>query len=224
MIFGDHMTPAESVDSAAWIRSACRGDPGTVGALVPNHFAATIRVYAPDPRHGDWWSEYRDLFSAVASIGERNTETPTRAWFAIWEGHGFEKATSHIGWSEPALDDATRRAREQAQVQLHEEDRRRNAAIRDALDPIPRFDLPDRSYYLMEGPLNAVDGLRYPGFDGWRNPDLIWPDDRRWIVATDVDFWSLYIGGDDNFIAELRSNVPTPSEIVTLDSRLEIED
>ena len=29
----------------------------------------------------------------------------------------------------------------------------------------------------------------------WRNPDLFWPDDRRWFIATDVDFWSLYIGG-----------------------------
>ena len=224
MIFGDHVTPAESVDSAAWVGSWCRGRAGTVGAIVPNQFAATIRVYAPHPSPGAWWSEYRDLFSLVASIGARNTETPTRAWFAVWEGHGFENATSHIAWSEPALDDATRRAREQDQAQLCEEDRRRNAAIREALNAVPRFDLPHRAYYLMEGPLTAVDGLRYPGVDGWRNPDLIWPDDRRWFVATDVDFWSLYIGGDDDFITELRSNVPTRSEIVTLDSRLEIED
>ena len=58
----------------------------------------------------------------------------------------------------------------------------------------------------------------------WRNPDLFWPDDWRWFVATDVDFWSLYIGGDGDFVTELGSNVPTRSEIVTLDRQLEIED
>ena len=42
--------------------------------------------------------------------------------------------------------------------------------------------------------------------------------------ATDVDFWSLYIGGDNDFIAQLAGGVPTPTEIVTLDRPLEIED
>ena len=58
----------------------------------------------------------------------------------------------------------------------------------------------------------------------WRNPDLFWPDDRRWFAGTDVDFWSVYVGGDDDFIAELASRVPTESEIVELARQLEIED
>jgi hypothetical protein len=32
-----------------------------------------------------------------------------------------------------------------------------------------------------------------------------------------VDFWSLYIGGDHDFITALARNVPTLTEIVTLD-------
>ena len=80
-------------------------------------------------------------------------------------------------------------------------------------------------FYLLTGPVSAVTQLRYPPpTNEWRNPDLFWPDDRRWFVATDVDFWSLYIGGDDDFIAALASNVPTPSEIVGFDRPLEIED
>jgi hypothetical protein len=39
-----------------------------------------------------------------------------------------------------------------------------------------------------------------------------------------VDFWSVYVGGDHTLIAELARRVPTPSEIVTLDHRLEPED
>lgn len=75
----------------------------------------------------------------------------------------------------------------------------------------------------MEGPVTAIDGLRYPGDDGWRNPDLLWPDDHRWFVATDVDFWSLYVGGDNDLVAELANSVRTYSQPIGLNSRLEIE-
>ena len=58
----------------------------------------------------------------------------------------------------------------------------------------------------------------------FRNPDLFWPDDRRWFVATDVDFWSVYVGGDDDLVAELAGAVPTECELVDLDRPLPIED
>ena len=75
---------------------------------------------------------------------------------------------------------------------MRSDDERRNATIRTALNQVPRFDLPDRTYYLLEGSVSAVTQLRYPDSSGeWRNPDLYWPADRRWFVATDVDFWSL---------------------------------
>ncbi len=65
--------------------------------------------------------------------------------------------------------------------------------------------------------------MRYPDVDGWRNPDLMWPSDNRWLLATDVDFWSLYVGGEDALIAELARILPTESDVVGLDDRLEIE-
>ena len=186
MLFGDYITPAVSGEPAGWIDGACQGAGWTVGALVPNGYPVVLRVRPPDPGIENWWSAYRDLYEVVASIGERHTTSPHRAWFAVWEGHGFA-----------------------------------TAPLRD----IPSFELPHRRYYLLTGPVSAVTQLRYPPpTNGWRNPDLFWPDDRRWFVATDVDFWSLYIGGDDDFIAALARSVPTPSEIVALDRPLEIED
>ena len=65
----------------------------TVGALVPNHYRLVLRVRAPDPSIQDWCSAYRDLFDVIASIGERHTSSPDRAWFAVWEGHRFDNAT-----------------------------------------------------------------------------------------------------------------------------------
>jgi hypothetical protein len=224
MIFGNHVKPADTLTSARWIAGACQGAWWTVGALVPNQYSLVLHVHAPDPSIEDWWSAYRDLYETIASIGERHTSSPDRAWFAVWEGHGFDHVTTHSAWREPALDDVTRQAREDERSRLRDEDERRNAAIRAALLQVPRFDLPNRTYYLLEGPVTAATQLRHPEPSReWRNPDLFWPDDRRWFVATDVDFWSLYIGGDDDFIAELSSNVPMRTEIVPLDRQLEIE-
>ena len=108
----------------------------------------------------------------------------------------------------------------------HDCARRTNVATpRSAPRQIPTFDLPNRTYYLLAGPVAAATRLRDPGsLVDWRRPDLFWPDDRRWFVATDVDFWSLYVGGDHDFITELADNVATPTEVVTLDHQLESEE
>lgn len=226
MIFGEHVQYAATVNPAEWIEGACRGAPGTVGALVPNQYPLVMRVSAPEPDIDDWWSAYRDLFAVIASVGERHTSTPERAWLAVWEGHGFANSSTRIAWKEP-FDDTNRHARELEQARLRDEDIRRNASIRASLRQIPRFDMPHRSYYLLAGPVSAANQLNDPGSAfgvTWRNPDLFWPDDRRWFVATDVDFWSLYVGGDHDLITELAHNLPTPTEIVSLDRELEIED
>lgn len=77
----------------------------------------------------------------------------------------------------------------------------------------------------MTGPVAAATELKDPGsMTDWQNPDLFWPDDRRWFVATDVDFWSLYVGGHNAFISELVRAVSTHSQLVALDQQLEVED
>jgi len=129
-----------------------------------------------------------------------------------------------VAWWEPPVDDADRRARDAQRATLRTENRRRTAAIGAELDMVPRFALPDRTYYLMAGPVAAVAGLRDPSTGHWLNPDLFWPDDRRWFVATDVDFWSLYVGGSNDLIAELARSVITPTEIVTLADQLDEQD
>ena len=110
MIFGHHVSAAHSAASAGWIAGSCRGRWGTVGALVPNQYPLVLRVHAPAPSPGDWWSEYRELFEIVASVGERKRPA---AWFAVWEGCGFDTATTHIAWPDLPTDAATRKARDE---------------------------------------------------------------------------------------------------------------
>ena len=74
-------------------------------------------------------------------------------------------------------------------------------------------------------PVEAAALLEEPGSTGSsRRPDLWWPDDRRWFVATDTDFWSLYVGGDEALIDELASSVPTVVERCGTDTFVNPED
>lgn len=224
MIFGDHVEPPSTSAAAEWVGGARHGEVGTVGSLVPNDYEAFLRVRAPAGGIEDWWTPYRDLFVVVAAVGERHTTSPDRAWFAVWEGHGFDNGTTRVAWRDPPPDEQTRLAREAARARLRAESERRNAETRTALLQVPRVELPHRTYYLMTGPVAAATQLSEPGSPSvWLHPDLFWPDDRQWFVATDVDFWSLYIGGDREFITELTLSVSTEAEIVTLDRQLEAE-
>jgi len=224
MLFGASVLPADDASPAAWITQAWRGAGGTVGALVPNNYRSVLRVAAPDSAIEDWWAAYRDVYTMIAAVGQRHTTRPDTAWFAVWEGHGFGHSITRLAWREP-VDDDTRRALEDRREALRVESERHNAVIRAGLLDVPTFDMPDRRHYLLTGPVSAVTLLRYPDSqDAWRNPDLFWPDGGQWFAATDVDFWSVYVGGDDDLIAELADDASTESKIVDLARPLEIED
>ena len=224
MVFGDDVTAPADASAAAWIGDARRGRWGTVGGMVPNDFDVFVRVPAPDRDVGDWWGAYRSLYKLVASAGAAHTATP-QAWFGVWEGYGWATSTTmyatsgRLGWTGRRKVNAERK-------RLRDEDRRRHEAVRTGLAGVPRFELPGRVYCLVGGPLAAVADLREPGSpDRWQRPDLMWPDDRAWFVASDVDFWSLYVGGSVSFIDDLAASLPAgTTERVTLERELVSED
>lgn len=192
-------------------------------ALLRRCSVSLLRVGAPAPIDGNRWTAYRDRFEVVASIGERHTASPGRAWLAICEGHGFEGPRPE--WRGRILP-LVRRNDERATLNGNGCVTRTDGVTRPSALRWSGFRAstgPAASYYLLEGSVRAVTKLRYPDGDDWRHPDLFWPDDRRWFVATDVDFWSLYIGGPSGFTAEVADSVPR-SEPVALDLPLDIED
>jgi hypothetical protein len=58
----------------------------------------------------------------------------------------------------------------------------------------PRLRLPNRDYVLYRGPSNQVPGWT----DG---PNLWWPADRVWCVASEIDLPWTYVGGSKRLIA-----------------------
>lgn len=68
----------------------------------------------------------------------------------------------------------------------------------------PRVELPERTFFLLEGPLDAAGELNlsiYP-----QSPNVFWPDDHAWCVTTDVDLDSTYLGGTVALVADLLAD------------------
>ena len=67
----------------------------------------------------------------------------------------------------------------------------------------PRVALPWRDYFLYSGPIDAA--LAFVDSEG-QTPNLFWPDDRAWCVASEIDLSSTYVGGSRQLAAELMED------------------
>ena len=73
-----------------------------------------------------------------------------------------------------------------------------------ALPASRRVEFPARSYVLFTGPLSAVLSL-ITAHDGY-SPNLWWPDDRAWCVATEIDLPWTYVGGSDALVGDVLAD------------------
>jgi hypothetical protein len=239
-----------SIDVAAadWIAPRLMGFARGVGAIVPTGFAAYARLLHPvddqsgaptrrwadvaeengrivhaemqlhlistrpghGPRGGTQSSSDVALGSlpareldALAAVLGRHTTTPERCWFGVWDGfgqlHGAAVELTSNGRSRPVPP----------------------LLPREVLDG-PRVRLPNRDHLLATGALAEVASLEEAL--GGQSPNLWWPEDRAWCVATEIDFTWTYVAGTaelvDDLIAcpGLEVLVTEPTHHVTVDS------
>jgi hypothetical protein len=133
------------------------------------------------PRHG---SLEPDDARALIDVLGRHTSTPSRCWFCIWDGYGWgdEASLAHRAGLAGRLADPPIPAEVRAG---------------------PRVRLPWRDYYLYSGPLDAA--LAFVDSEG-QTPNLFWPDDRAWCVASEIDLSSTYVAGSRRLAAELEED------------------
>ena len=154
---------------------------------------------------------------ALVEILTAHTTTPGACWMCLWEGYGYNTAV----WM-TAVDEPTPRRRLMAwfrRLRFGSRSRRHFPASPDRvpqpdIDPVwwdrvsgpPRFAellekakrvrLPARDYLLFDGSIDHAKGWG----DG---PNLWWPDDRAWCVASEIDFAYTYVGGSKELIEEI---------------------
>lgn len=84
-----------------------------------------------------------------------------------------------------------------------------------------RLHLPDRSYYLMRGTIDAATKSVSPTY--WQSPSLWWPSDRAWCVATEVDLMSTYVGGPADCIKHILAHPRLEAWPASRDDRIDVQ-
>lgn len=68
---------------------------------------------------------------------------------------------------------------------------------------MPKVELPGRSYLLYQGPIEGALAFSAPSF---QTPNLWWPADHSWCVASEIDLDWTYVGGATALIQDLLHN------------------
>ena len=86
-----------------------------------------------------------------------------------------------------------------------------------------RVKAPGRGYLLFSGPLDAVMAFLRRDVPFWRDsPNIWWPEDRAWCVATGIDLYDTYVGGSRECIEAVLNNHELEALPTTLDARLDL--
>jgi hypothetical protein len=142
--------------------------------------------------------------AALAELLARNTTSPDVCWFCLWAGYGYGsmKSFSAAPIGEPVPPPMT-----QEQV------RQTFGWPKPHQPSAPRVSLPGRDYVLYRGSVSSAAGW----MDG---PNIWWPDDRAWCVASEIDLPYTYVGGEQNLIDEILAHPAIESLPARLDHKI----
>jgi hypothetical protein len=218
----DRLHPSADLSAAAWVAARLMGPfAGSVGSVVPAGFEAYARILHPATTQTGAPARWGTVASASGAVEHRlmqfhalvgATSPLEHIKTAAWKG-----ASPNPGDLEPrslaALLDvlAAHTARpERCFLCLWEGYGWLPQEWLDASASGSRLELPHRRYLLFEGPLDAAAELGDWPLPDWflpQSPNLCWPDDASWCVATEVDLPYTYVGGTRDLVDELLIDV-----------------
>jgi hypothetical protein len=218
----DDVTPSEAVENADWI--ATRLHPFNaydVGAAVPTGFAAYARILHPA------FTRDREVRWSEVAAWSGKVIHPEVQFHALVPA----LPQNEIG-TEPFVFPPRNGVLPESQVRALVDLMSRHTSTRDKCwfclwEGYGRFELkqtaarvapnPQRSYLLFTGPIAKAAGWQ----DG---PNIWWPDDRAWCVASEIDFPYTHVGGSEGLVAEILEDLAleaVPAELgdgITYDS------
>src|SRR5439155_21908060 len=94
-----------------------------------------------------------------------------------------------------------------------------DAKAQDAfLASIPKVEAEHRSYLLFRGPIEAT--CAFEPADWYVPPNLWWPEDRSWMVVTEVDGYSTYVGASRPVVEDIVDASEIEAIVVPHDVRM----
>jgi len=193
--------PARSRSGA----SVCWEQIAAWSGRTMHRLAEFHRIADPLPAHGDGprpWNGHvpragdlaQDLLRVLCATLREYTATSDACWFCIWDGYGWAHNSSASVVFHPA---GVRPTASPAKANLRYD-----------VAAAPRVSLSYREYLLFEGPLDAAidtdwspDGGIFP-----QSPNLFWPQDHTWCVASEIDLYATLVGGPQALADALVAN------------------
>lgn len=215
--FGERVAPAADDRDAAWVAS--RFDWDLVNC---SGFERYIRIEHTAPGEPEERSAPVELVAEIAQAAGEHTSIASEAWFAVWEGYGWVSAGGYCVNANRDSNRPLQRVLTSVRTRRSncDEHRRQIQEHRDLereLSSVPKLELDIRSYYLLTGPVDAAAGITSPGRDSWpQMPDLWWPKDRAWFVATDTYLNWTVVGGSERLAADLLRRFPRQAQPVRI--------
>ena len=122
--------------------------------------------------------------SRLWDVLRRHTTTPDRCWLCLWDGYGDLHGPPAVAYMHVWTSDTPEHLRRPPPPPP--KPKLRSSRVR----------LPHRDYLLFAGSVEQGDGWT-------QGPNLWWPDDRAWCVASEIDLDYTLVGGSDGLCDEL---------------------
>lgn len=150
------------------------------------------------------WFDPR-LFAALTVHLAAETTTPDDIVAAIWNGWGFENSGAFYMSSAGDEDDAEESERDRASVEQMMRDAA-SAVSPELLDAVKHdrvLEYPGRGFVLLQATLTELSdpGWGHRAGIGWTShhpdptPQMFWPGDHVWVVASEIDWDSTIVAG-----------------------------
>jgi hypothetical protein len=219
------LAPAADARAAGWITGGVRGFAESVLSLVPAGFDAYVRVFHPARARSGAVITWAEIAAANGKHAHAGMQ------LAALTGHVQESSAPpfdgppEIGSLPPEL-----AAVLAALLGRHTTTPERCwfaawhgfARLRDDVRSAPTFALPNREYLLLTGPVAAAaESVTDP--NRVQSPNIWWPDDRAWCVATEIDLNTTYVGcsracRDEVVASGLEALATSPATGITFSS------
>lgn len=206
------LRPLSDVSAGDWLTGT------DVTALGPPDFQSYVRILHPEAESGEGRERIEghlpeDQLAALIDVLARHTRTPDRCYHALWDGYGDIVGGEAMGFLTFAAGPTEWFGRIFTKPKSPPPPP--PAFAPEVLDG-PRLVVDDRDHLLFAGPL--ADAGRWGAASyghgiprDINSPNLLWPHDRAWCVATDISTTWTGIGGSaalaDDLLAEPRLEV-----------------
>jgi len=193
------LEPSDDVAEAAWIGPRLHPfENYDAGSVIPTGFDAYARL---DHERGGVLPEA--VAQTLVDVLRAHTSNRNPLWLAMWEGYGYIYAGNAF---------ATLTATSMLVPEGEELGPSPLVLRRPPPRPrgAPRLSLPNREYLLYRGSFAQVPGWM-------EGPNLWWPADRAWCVASEIDLPWTFVGGSSDLIEAVLGHQDLNARRISLD-------